>query len=100
MSHRPLVPGGEAEFTELQNRAFDGSWGFCPNTTTEIIEQLNTPGCGHDGVILTYHGDEAVGQSLGSSLRKRPADDVPEGGEHEPDGGAGAHLKRDDGVSR
>ena len=61
LSHRPLEPGGEVEFTELQNRAFDGSWGFCPNTTTEIIEQLNAPGYGHHGVIITYHGDKAVG---------------------------------------
>ena len=61
LSHRPLIPGGEAKFTELQNRAFAGTWGFCPNTSAEIIEQLNAPGYGHAGVIITYHGEEAVG---------------------------------------
>ncbi len=61
LSHRPLEPGTEAEFTELQNRVFDGSWGFCPNTTPEILQQLNAPGFSHDGVILAYIGTESAG---------------------------------------
>ena len=61
LSHRPLEPGGEEEFTQLQNRAFGGSWGFCPNTISEIVQLLNTRGYGHDGVILTYHGEEIAG---------------------------------------
>ena len=61
LSYRPLEQGGEAEFTQLQNRAFGGSWGFCPNTTSEIVQQLNAPGYSHDGVIVAYQGEQAVG---------------------------------------
>lgn len=70
VSYRPLEPGGEAEFTRLQNRAFGGSWGFCPNTTPEIVQQLNAPGYGHDGVILAYHGEEAVGYCWTAEARR------------------------------
>ena len=61
LSKRSLEPGGEAEFARLQNDAFAGSWGFCPNTTAEIVQQLNTPGYGHDGVIVAYYKETAVG---------------------------------------
>jgi mycothiol synthase len=61
VSFRPLQPGAEAEFTKLQNLVFGGSWGFCPNTTSEIVQLLNTLGNGHDSVVLTYHGDIPVG---------------------------------------
>ncbi len=33
---RPLQPGEEASLTGLQNRAFQGAWGFQPNTLEEI----------------------------------------------------------------
>jgi len=61
LSHCPLEPGGEAEFTQLQNRVFGGAWGFCPNTTSEIVQQLNTSGCGRDGVIVSYKGEKTAG---------------------------------------
>lgn len=61
LTYRALEPGGEAEFAQLQNRVFAGSWGFCPNTTSQIVQQLNTPGYGHHGVILAYHARKAVG---------------------------------------
>lgn len=83
LSHRPLEPGCEAEFTELQNRAFDGSWGFCPNTTTEIIQQLNAPGYGHDGVIISYLRKEAVGYCWTAEAQEPdPASDRPIGRIH------------------
>ena len=83
LSHRPLEPGCEAEFTELQNRAFDGSWGFCPNTTTEIVQQLNAPGFGHDGVIISYQGEKAVGYCWTSEVQESaPASDKPIGRIH------------------
>ena len=68
VSFRPLEQGGEAEFTQLQNRAFGGSWGFCPNTTSEIIQQLNAPGYSRDGVIVAYRGEEAIGYCWTSKL--------------------------------
>jgi len=63
LSVRSLEPGEEVEFTRLQNRVFAGAWGFCPNTTSQIVQQLNTRGYGHAGVILAYHGAEAAGYS-------------------------------------
>ncbi len=70
LSLRHLKAGGEAEFTRLQNHVFGGSWGFCPNTTREIIQQLNTRGYGHDGVILAYHGEKAVGYCWTAEVRR------------------------------
>lgn len=61
LSFRSLEPGMEREFTQLQNRVFAGSWGFCPNTTPEIIQQLGVAGHGHEGVILAYHEEKAAG---------------------------------------
>jgi mycothiol synthase len=61
LSFRKLEPGDEDEFTALQNSAFEGSWGFCPNTSEEIVQQLNVPGYGHDGVIIAYQGEHAIG---------------------------------------
>jgi len=70
LSHRPLEPGGEAEFTQLQNRVFGGAWGFCPNTTSEIVQLLNTSGYGRDGVMVAYHGEEAVGYCWTAEVRR------------------------------
>jgi len=67
---RPLEPGREAKFTQLQNRAFSDSWGFCPNTTSEIVQLLNTNGYGHDGVIVAYRGEQAVAYCWTAKLRR------------------------------
>lgn len=58
---RQLEGGREAEFTRLQNHVFAGSWGFCPNTTPEIVQQLDTQGYHHENVIVAYQGEQAVG---------------------------------------
>jgi mycothiol synthase len=59
--HRSLEPGDEEKLTRLQNLAFGGSWGFCPNTTPETAWLLNVRGYGHEGAIMTYRGDDVVG---------------------------------------
>ncbi len=59
---RHLRPGEEAALAQLQNRAFTGNWGFCPNSTEEIRYRLNlsdsSPGdvlvIGGDGEISGY----------------------------------------------
>jgi mycothiol synthase len=61
LTYRSLQPGEEAEFTRLQNHVFGGSWGFCPNTTPQIVQQLSTPGYHHDGVILACQREKLVG---------------------------------------
>lgn len=66
----PLEPGAEEEFTRLQNRVFGGSWGFCPNTTPEVLRQLNTPGYGYDGLIVAYRGNKPVGYCWTTELRR------------------------------
>ena len=39
---RGFRPGrDEGALTELQNAAFAGSWGFCPNTVEEIVARLS-----------------------------------------------------------
>jgi ribosomal protein S18 acetylase RimI-like enzyme len=77
LSQRALKPGEEEEFTRLQNHIFDGAWGFCPNTTAEIVLLLNTRGYGYAGVILSHKGEKIVGYcwtaKLYSSDRKRNA---------------------------
>jgi len=70
LSYHPLEPGGEEEFTQLQNHVFGGAWGFCPNTASEIVQLLNTSGYGHDGVIVSYYGEEAVGYCWTAELRR------------------------------
>jgi mycothiol synthase len=67
---RALEPGHEPEFTQLQNDAFKSSWGFCPNTTSEIVQLLNTPGYGHEGVIIAYHGETAIGYCWTAEVRR------------------------------
>ncbi|MBI4830744.1 MAG: GNAT family N-acetyltransferase [Candidatus Lindowbacteria bacterium] len=71
LMYRPLEPGGETKFTQFQNHVFGGSWGFCPNTTSDIIQQLNAPGYGRHGVILAYDGEDAVGYCWSAEVCQR-----------------------------
>lgn len=48
--------------TDLQNAAFTGSWGYCPNVPEEISYRVfDLPGQGPDGVVLVFEGQELVG---------------------------------------
>jgi mycothiol synthase len=49
---RPLRPGEEEKLTYLQNRSFAGSWGFCPNSTEEIIYRTHLSRCAPEDIIL------------------------------------------------
>ena len=58
---RTFQPGEAKVLTEVQNAAFAGSWGFCPNTVEQIeyrSSMVNTP---TKGILLLYHGDKAAG---------------------------------------
>ncbi|RJP16708.1 MAG: GNAT family N-acetyltransferase [Candidatus Abyssobacteria bacterium SURF_5] len=70
----PLEPGHERVLTHLQNRAFKGSWGFCPNTLPQIVQLLNIPGYRHEGVIVAYSGKTAVGYCWTAKTRRRDRD--------------------------
>lgn len=58
---RTFQPGEVKVLTGVQNAAFAGSWGFCPNTVEQIeyrSSMVNTP---TNGIMLLYHGDKAAG---------------------------------------
>jgi mycothiol synthase len=58
---RYLQPGEEDKLTQLQNRAFSGTWGFNPNTVEEIAFHTNLSTCSLDDIMLIYEGDKAIG---------------------------------------
>ena len=58
---RPLQYGEEDKLTRIQNSAFEGSWGFNPNTVEEIKHNLNRKYSSPADVMLTCEGDRIVG---------------------------------------
>ena len=58
---RYLQPGQEDELTELQNRAFAGTWGYNPNTVETIVFRINLSTSSREDIILAYDKDRAVG---------------------------------------
>ena len=46
----------EGALTELQNAAFDGSWGFCPNTVEEIAARVRLSRVDPGGIITVVDG--------------------------------------------
>ena len=55
---RSFGAAGDLEaLTELQNTAFGGNWGFCPNTTQDVQARLNFKTCDPEGVLFISHGD-------------------------------------------
>jgi mycothiol synthase len=61
LGSRYLQPGEEYKLTQLQNRAFAGSWGYNPNTVEEITFLVNSSTCSREDIVLVYEGDEAIG---------------------------------------
>ena len=58
-SIRTMAGDGElAALTALQNAAFEGSWGFSPNTVEEIAAWLALPGTGADNVLFAVDRDD------------------------------------------
>ncbi len=55
---RSLKAGEEGMLTEIQNRFFNGSWGFKPNTKEEVVYRLNLSDCSPECVILLFEGDK------------------------------------------
>ena len=68
---RYLQPGEEDKLTQLQNRAFSGTWGFNPNTVEEIAFRTNLNTCSLDDIMLIYERDKAIGYCwIGISCEK------------------------------
>ena len=51
----------EGMLTELQNAAFDGHWGYCPNTVDEIAARVRIRNTVPDGIIFVMDGDRPAG---------------------------------------
>lgn len=60
-SYRHLQPGGERNFTRLQNRCFADAWEYNPNTTEEIVYALTRSHCSPADIILVCEGDKPIG---------------------------------------
>jgi mycothiol synthase len=56
-----LQPSEEDKLTQLQNRAFAGTWGYNPNTVEEITFRINSSTCSRKDIVLIYEGDKAIG---------------------------------------
>ncbi|MGA8849020.1 MAG: GNAT family N-acetyltransferase [Dehalococcoidia bacterium] len=56
-----LQSGEEDKLTQLQNRAFAGTWGYNPNTVEEIVFRTNLSTCSLEDIVLIHEGDKAIG---------------------------------------
>ncbi len=61
LRYGPLQPGKEEDLTRLQNRSFNGSWGYNVNTVEEIIHRIGLPNCSPEDIILAFDKDKPVG---------------------------------------
>ena len=53
--------GDEERLTRVQNSAFDGSWGFCPNTVEEITYRSQMSISPPEGIVFLNHGSDTAG---------------------------------------
>lgn len=60
-SIRPFREGEEATLTELQNRAYAGSWGYNPNTVEDIVYATSITNNARGGICLALDKDIPVG---------------------------------------
>jgi len=58
---RPLQYSEEKLLARIQNLAFDGSWGYNPNTVEEIRHSLNRRSSSLEDIVLTCEGDRIIG---------------------------------------
>ena len=47
--------------TEVQNSAFEGSWGFCPNTVEQIGYRASMANTSHPGIVFLYQDEKPAG---------------------------------------
>jgi len=58
---RHILAGEEAKLAEIQNRCFNGCWGYNPNTVEEIGYAVNTASNALEGICLALDKDSPVG---------------------------------------
>ena len=69
-----LQPGDEDKLTQIQNRAFAGTWGYNPNTLEEITYRTNLSHCSPEDIMLAYEGDKVAGYCWTGVLCRGEAD--------------------------
>jgi len=60
-SVRFFQKGDTSLLTQVQNDAFTGSWGFCPNTEDQIEYRTHMPNTSHAGIVFLFEGDNPAG---------------------------------------
>lgn len=58
---RSLRAGEEAKLTDIQNRAFTGTWGYNPNTLEEISYAVSMVSDAREGIFLALNEDRPIG---------------------------------------
>jgi mycothiol synthase len=60
-SIRPFRPEDVQALTDVQNAAFAGSWGFCPNTVEQIRYRSSMSNTRPQGILFLCHGPQVAG---------------------------------------
>ncbi|MCH7737364.1 MAG: GNAT family N-acetyltransferase [Chloroflexi bacterium] len=60
-SVRSFQAGDTPLLTRVQNDAFLGSWGFCPNSEEQIEYRTNMPNTSKAGLLFLFDGDHPAG---------------------------------------
>ena len=60
-SSRSFQAGDVPLLTQVQNDAFTGSWGFCPNTEDQIEYRIQMPNTSKDGILFLFDGKTPAG---------------------------------------
>ena len=58
---RHFQPGDAAALAMVQNAAFTGSWGFCPNTVEQVEYRSSMSNTSHQGILFLYDHDQLAG---------------------------------------
>ncbi len=75
---RGMADGEAGRLADIQNRSFDGSWGFSPNTVEEITHNTSGGPEARDNVRLAIDGERVAGYCW--MVRQRSGeDDEPRG---------------------
>jgi mycothiol synthase len=60
-SIRPFKAGDAPTLTAVQNAAFAGSWGFCPNTVEQVEYRSAMTNTSPRGILFLCHGEQVAG---------------------------------------
>ena len=58
---RSFQKGDTPLLTRVQNDAFTGGWGFCPNTEEQIEYRTQMPNTSHAGIVFLFEGENPAG---------------------------------------